>query len=396
MKFLLLLTLWLPTAFAKNKIQNINNEIRKHGAEWTAGENDISRMNVERFARMLGAPPEQNPEIRFEAKEQGTLAVLPKSLDWRNRAGLDYSTPVMHQGDCGSCVTFAAVATLETQYKIHLGQPNKKVRLSTQHLLSCGGGSCYWGWTGQGAANFLQSRGVPDEACYKYTSGTTGSTGSCSGTCRDWAARSLRINSSTRPSGGAVDNDAVKRALQKGPVFSMFSLYDDLRYYRSGVYRHVSGSYVSGHAVSIVGYNDVGRYWIVRNSWGTTWGEQGYFRVSYDDTSGIARDTWSYNLGVTTKALADIPATRLAVDWSVAGANRWDIQIGSDAARVERVTFHARGPAGEITKRVENAARELRLTWDKTGLAPGAYEVWVSVESGGLKAETARREITLR
>jgi C1A family cysteine protease len=75
----------------------------------------------------------------------------------------------------------------------------------------------------------------------------------------------------------------------KGPVSSCFVVYDDFFSYRSGVYRHVTGGEAGGHCVSIVGYNDNPGYWICKNSWGTGWGDQGFFCIAYGE---CAIETW--------------------------------------------------------------------------------------------------------
>ena len=89
------------------------------------------------------------------------------------------------------------------------------------------------------------------------------------------------------------------------------TVYEDLMYYTGGVYKHVSGDIAGGHAVSIVGYDDVAGAWIVRNSWGPEWGEGGYFRIAYDDISGVGSD--NYSMTVTADNYVSIAApTNLA------------------------------------------------------------------------------------
>ena len=109
---------------------------------------------------------------------------------------------------------------------------------------------------------------MPDEACFPYQSGVTKTTTSCRTTCRDHQRRSVRLITYAKPTSGRINLNQIKQALQSGPVVAMMNIYDDFRYYRSGIFKHVRGGYMGGHAVSIVGYNDHQRYFVIRNSWG--------------------------------------------------------------------------------------------------------------------------------
>ena len=80
----------------------------------------------------------------------------------------------------------------------------------------------------------------------------------------------------------------------KGPVMTSMTVYEDFMFYQSGVYKHVTGSRLGGHAIAIVGWNDTEQAWIVRNSWGPDWGEEGYFRIAYDDASGLGESAISF------------------------------------------------------------------------------------------------------
>ena len=66
-------------------------------------------------------------------------------------------------------------------------------------------------------------------------------------------------------------------------------VYEDLYYYKDGVYRHVTGAPKGLHAICVIGYNDEGGYWVVKNSWGTKWGDDGFMRIEYGQC-GIDED----------------------------------------------------------------------------------------------------------
>jgi lysophospholipase L1-like esterase len=221
-------------------------------------------------------------------------AALPTHFDWRQKDGQSWMTSVRNQGGCGSCVAFSAVGALEGQLKIQSNNPSWDVDLSEQYLFSCGGGTCSRGWYTRSALNYLQQYGTPDEACSPYQ-GQSGS-GSCSNSCPDWQSRASKISSW---SWVANNPSAVEAALMSGPLVAGFTVYADFYYgYNGGVYHwdHVSQA-VGGHAIVIVGYDQPGQYWIVKNSWGASWGENGYFRIGFEE-AGIEQSAASMSASV--------------------------------------------------------------------------------------------------
>ena len=72
----------------------------------------------------------------------------------------------------------------------------------------------------------------------------------------------------------------------KGPLVTTMTVYEDFFDHKSGVYKHTTGKLAGGHAVSIVGYDDKDQAWIIRNSWGPDYGDNGYVKIAYDDDSG--------------------------------------------------------------------------------------------------------------
>lgn len=292
MKKKLLLISALFIAFTGNKlfaedINAIQDAIKAKGAKWVAGETSASNLPQEEKLRLVGLnfQPIKAPPI---TDLDSVKANLPKSIDWRNYEGHSYVSPVRNQGKCGSCWAFALTAGLESYVMKNEGAQDKDVDLSEQVMISCSGvGSCDGGTLN---ASFIQETGLPPESFYPYTA----TNGSCSSAKEGW-----KDNTYTIGSWGSVSQNlsSMKAALVKyGPIPTAMMVYEDFMSYKSGIYSHVSGKKLGGHGVFLVGYNDDEQYFIVKNSWGPKWGEDGFFRIAYSE---IESDT---NFGLATVA----------------------------------------------------------------------------------------------
>ncbi len=222
---------------------------------------------------------------------------LPSTFDWRNKDGQNWMTSVKNQGSCGSCWAFADIGGVEAQYNIANNNPDIDLNLSEQDLVSCCSvcGSCSGGYLEYGL-DYIQYTGVIDEDCFPYSATNE----LCSNRCSDWENRLTKIcDWKQTPTNEPED---IKYYLTTvGPIISAM-WYDMGGYFdENGIFR-CNGNWGVNHGIVIVGYNDTGGYWILKNSWGIGWGGtspepepyDGYFFVGYD-TCSIANGGGYYN-----------------------------------------------------------------------------------------------------
>jgi C1A family cysteine protease len=265
------------------EIDEIKAAIAREGAEWVAGETSLSRLShAERQSRLGLLPP-----VIMEGEwviEQFTPRALPSHTDWRDNGG-NYVTPVRDQKSCGSCWAFATTAALESVTLRALGTPGVDLNLAEQILLSCSGaGNCQQGGSIGSASSYIKDTGLPLESCYGYT----GANGTCSSACSDWEASSYKITNYSYVTSTSPTVETLKNALYTyGPLVTTMQVYSDFDSYESGIYSYVTGYKRGGHAILLVGYDDAGQYFICKNSWGTWWGESGYFKIAYSQLNSI-------------------------------------------------------------------------------------------------------------
>jgi C1A family cysteine protease len=281
----------------ENSIQAVAAAIASEGLNWTAGPTSLTALSAEEQRAHLGVivTPEEMQRLTAETRlraaaelqVRGVAAVgAPASFDWRNNGG-NYVTPVKNQGSCGSCVSFCTCATMESAVRIKLANPGFAVDLSEGFCQFCGGGSC-GGWGLTSGLDFAKSTGVTDEACMPYQPTNM----NCAARrCADWQNRLTKISSYTAHS----TMDARKNAIATiGPVLAGLAVYNDFFAYTSGVYKKTAGSPFAGyHCICCIGYNDAQQCWILKNSWGTGWGESGFVRIGYGQPDLLIDTSWS-------------------------------------------------------------------------------------------------------
>ncbi|WGG50622.1 C1 family peptidase [Rugamonas sp. DEMB1] len=285
-------------------LNQIRDALQAQGDPWQAGATSMSLLHPDEQQVRLGVKPppgepgiaevaQRSQQIQADMQARARASVgAPAEYDLRNVGGQNFVTPVVDQSACGSCVAFGTVAAIESRLRVQRGNPDLAVDLSEAHLFFCHGrargANCDTGWWPKEALDDCKAKGLVDEACYPYDLANR----DCSGLCANAADRLTKISGYSELTNNPAD---IKSFIAtKGPVDACFVVYADFFSYTSGVYQHVSGDVAGGHCVAIVGYNDNPGYWICKNSWGSGWGEQGYFRIAYGEC-GI--ESWG-NFGV--------------------------------------------------------------------------------------------------
>jgi len=217
-------------------------------------------------------------------------------------------------------VAFGTIAAIESRLEIAAGDPDLNPDLSEAHMFFCGSGrTCGTGWYPSAAMDFARDTGIADEPCYPYT----GHDQTCS-VCPDWQSRVTETSSWV----GITSVADMKQALTDyGPFEVTMVVYTDFFYYAEGIYQHTWGEIQGAHAVAVVGYDDNEGYWIVKNSWGTNWGENGWFRIAYGD---CYIDNYAY------VPLVDQPTPTCYLDTSVTPSGGGTILADPSVCAIDR------------------------------------------------------------
>jgi hypothetical protein len=262
------------------ELADLQAQIDEKGYSFTVGRNSVTDYDIEDLCGLV-EPEGWQDDAEFDPCI--SAAGTPSSFDWRSPGGhqganWDCTTPIKNQ-KCGDCWAFGTVAPLESKILIneHLSED-----LSEQWLKSCntGGYSCNGGWWAHqwhaGTKGKCGGTGAVEEDEGPPYSGSTG-------TCGGPYLHKYLITKWAYIGGehSVPSTSAIKNAIYNyGPVSAAVYVDSAFQGYTGGVFKGTAGGRVN-HAVVLVGWNDDGNYWILRNSWGTGWGESGYMRIKY-------------------------------------------------------------------------------------------------------------------
>jgi cathepsin L len=261
----------------KAKLQQLRQQITARKWKFTVGYTEAMEYELHKIAGMKEPTNLQQLIIKQNTKSAAFLKSAPppamaicaataKSFDWRQANAV---TPIKSQGGCGSCWAFATHGAFESSWRIINGETIDTSELDT--LYCSGAGSCDGGWW---AFDYLIDKGSTTEADRPYRGGQV--------PCSASVNRPYRVEM-----WGYVDAVSynhyinVKKALCKyGPLAVCMIATDAFHAYTGGVFDEFAQGDIN-HAVTLVGWDDNKQAWLIKNSWGTGWGEGGYMWIAY-------------------------------------------------------------------------------------------------------------------
>jgi len=249
---------------------------------YTLGMNEMGDMTHAEFkATKMGYNKIDRSYARSKNAEgpHTHLKAVPATVDWRSKNAV---TPIKNQQQCGSCWAFSTTGSVEGAAAIASG---KLVSLSEQQLVDCsqaqGNQGCEGGLMDQAFQYIISNNGITTEANYGYTA--------MDGTCNSTAAAQVATTISGYTDVTSGDQNSLIAAVAIGPVSVAIEADQAcFQFYSSGILNDPSCGTNLDHGVLAVGYDNNQGYWIVKNSWGTSWGMDGYVLIAQNiDECGI-------------------------------------------------------------------------------------------------------------
>lgn len=295
-------------------VEKVNNHVN---AGWKADLNPrFANTTINDFKKLLGSyftPENDDSFIRTHPRNLS----LPTSFDAREAwPQCNSMQTILDQGHCGSCWAFGATEALSDRFCIH---NNESVTLSENDLLSCCGFECGSGCDGGfplRAWQYFVRSGVVNAECDPYFDEAgcqhpgcepLYSTPECVQECKDnkeWSDAKHYASSAYRV--GSDPYDIMAELYTNGPVEVSFRVFEDFAHYKSGVYSYVSGNYIGGHAVKLIGWGTTIEgitYWLLANSWNRQWGQDGYFQIRRGENE----------CGIEGSVVAGMPASQISL-----------------------------------------------------------------------------------
>jgi len=248
-----------------NNFKSMLDSIREHNAgnhTWTQGVNEFSDMTSEEFMKaMTGCTSVDVSGFVPEVTE--AFGNPANDVDWRGKA----TTPVKNQGSCGSCWAFGATGTLEGKVATSGGGI---VSLSESQLVDCAGSQGNQGCNG----------GMPDRALKYFAQAGACTTADYPYVPKGQTCNAAKCGTKTKTGGpkNGRGEDVLVSAVNNFPVSVAIDASSSFQSYKTGVFSGPCSSSSINHAVLAAGYTSA--YWIVKNSWGTSWGQSGFIYMA--------------------------------------------------------------------------------------------------------------------
>ncbi|XP_018896137.2 digestive cysteine proteinase 2 [Bemisia tabaci] len=277
--------------FSENllKIAQLNAN-KENNVEY--GMNEMTDLTYPEFmATRANLKPEALAFVRsLPVVEPAFATVQASSKDWRSENKV---TPIKNQGSCGSCYTFSTCVGVESGHAIKHGDLTS---LSEQQLLDCDRQSsgCNGGWMPNSLDSIKAKGGLMSSSAYPYEGKQR--------SCRFKSGSGVAQVSDYQQFTSKAENAIADSVLASGPVINAICATRDFQYYKSGIYKNTACRCRGevNHAVAIVGYgtdDKDGDYWIIKNSWGTSWGEKGYMRIKKGaNICSLSNYVWKVNV----------------------------------------------------------------------------------------------------
>ena len=253
-------------------IERHNDFYEKGLSTYKMGINQFTDMTYEEFSNTILMETVTPNDAAHSLQMKKAKSTSPSQKDWRDEGVLN---PVKDQKACGSCWAFSAVGSVEAAWA---RAGNELISLSEQELVDCGAGDCNGGWVDRAFDTMISQGGEMLEVDYPYTAHNG------HGCLYDPAKKAASISDYKKITNGhwsSGDEEAIADSVyENGPHSIYLYVNSNWQHYSSGIFHDSScNKHSYNHAVVNVGYDKDEGYWIVRNSWGASWGEEGHIRM---------------------------------------------------------------------------------------------------------------------